>query len=568
MKYIVVIVLSVFVGLFLGACRSNRPPRALTECPVPPPPQCKPEQWQGKPFDTTSTGKLAPETYWHIQKVNGASENPRNEYALAFRTPKSAVLTLDSNNIQRMVLADVLSDTAINRKSELRLYGRGSYATPTFHGNTMLYSAYPAFAYVSDADITTGIMEGDTVRNQQSLPLSKEIAWDAHPAFTPDGNIVFFSSDRDGGEGGTDIWFSVQQNGKWSNPINAGTTINTPCDELSPFVTTDGKTLLFSSAGHQTVGGYDIFQSALLKQLSGVTSQTVAGVFGKPLNLGAPLNTIADELFPSSPGNINNVLYYSSNQTARNDFDVYVRHRLPFPKQVIAKKEEPKKEESKNEKVKSFPVKLRGKVYNTHNEPVKDADIKVRDVKEKDIITKTKTDTSGNYVVDVPSERELEVTAEYEKGFYDSYKITMHEGDTTVQNFTIPDHLSLRINFPNDDFQTPYKNVLDSNGIESNQSWIEEVNLLAENLKKFKSTIKKIMLVGHTDENGNEDYNIGLGQRRVNFVVDELVKRGLPRTMFETRSAGELEPLPRRRAEPLDVYYKRNRRVELNKISK
>ncbi|MFN8368763.1 MAG: OmpA family protein [Candidatus Kapaibacterium sp.] len=565
MKYITLIA----VTIFFTSCGSNKPPRALTECPVPPPPQCKPEQWQGKPFDTTSTGKFAPETYWHIQKVNGASESTNGEYGLSFINTKNAVLTYERNNIQGMIAVQMLSDTSVQHKDTVTPPGRGSFASPTFSGNTIVYSSYPAGAYVSDADVFAGTWNSDSIRNQQYLPFSKEIAWDAQPALSPDGNVLFFSSDREGGFGGTDIWLAVKQpNGTWGTPINAGNTINTPCDELTPFVTANGQLLLFSSAGHQTVGGYDIFQSTIQLPLKQITTENTDKFFSKPVNLGAPLNTTADEIFPSSPSNINTVIYYTSNQTDRTNFDVYVRHRLTFPKQNIAKKDEPKKEGSKKERVKSVPVKLRGKVYNTRNQPVKDADIKVRDVEDKEIITHTSTDTAGNYVMDVPSERELEVTAEYEKGFYDSYKITLHEGDTTVRNFIIPERLSLRINFPNDDFQTPYKNVLDSNGTETNQAWIEELNLLAENLKKFKNTIKKIMLVGHTDENGADDYNIGLGQRRANFVVEELVKRGLPRTMFETRSAGEAEPLQRRAGETNDIYFKRNRRVELSKVSK
>ena len=97
------------------------------------------------------------------------------------------------------------------------------------------------------------------------------------------GNIMYFSSDRPGGQGGKDLYKVMKFfNGEWSNPQNLGPTINTPYDEDAPFIHPDEKSMYFSSKGHNTMGGYDIFQSELLE----------GGTWTKPHNLGYPINSV------------------------------------------------------------------------------------------------------------------------------------------------------------------------------------------------------------------------------------------------------------------------------------
>jgi len=85
---------------------------------------------------------------------------------------------------------------------------------------------------------------------------------ETHACFSPDGNQIWFTSDRPGGYGGRDIYISNKlPNGSWGPPINAGPNINTEYDEESPFLSPDGNTLYFSSEGHYSMGGFDIFQS-------------------------------------------------------------------------------------------------------------------------------------------------------------------------------------------------------------------------------------------------------------------------------------------------------------------
>jgi outer membrane protein OmpA-like peptidoglycan-associated protein len=126
----------------------------------------------------------------------------------------------------------------------------------------------------------------------------------------------------------------------------------------------------------------------------------------------------------------------------------------------------------------------------------------------------------------------------------------------------------MRINFPLDEYQNPYKYTLDSLGTETNRTWEEELHLLTTNILKSKAKIKKIILVGHTDDIASEEYNIQLGRRRVQFVISELIKLGVPQELLEGRSAGKNEPLTRLDNEDISIYRKRLRRVTLEKILK
>jgi hypothetical protein len=104
---------------------------------------------------------------------------------------------------------------------------------------------------------------------------------------SPDGNTIYFSSNREGGLGGKDIYRLVKlPNGKWSQALNLGPGINTAHDEDSPFIHPDGKTMYFSSTGHKGMGGYDIYSS--ISDSNGRWSAAV--------NMGYPLNTPDDDI--------------------------------------------------------------------------------------------------------------------------------------------------------------------------------------------------------------------------------------------------------------------------------
>jgi outer membrane protein OmpA-like peptidoglycan-associated protein len=146
------------------------------------------------------------------------------------------------------------------------------------------------------------------------------------------------------------------------------------------------------------------------------------------------------------------------------------------------------------------------------------------------------------------------------------------EGTDTMtyvtKNVYVPEELTLRVNFPTDEYLNPYRYVLDSNGVETNMNWEASLDILADNIMKSKEYIEKIIFVGNTDDVGTDEYNKQLGQRRVDFIISELEKRGVPAKLLEGRSAGKKELLPQREGEDISMWRKRCRRVDLQKINK
>ncbi len=113
--------------------------------------------------------------------------------------------------------------------------------------------------------------------------------WESHASISEDGNILVFTSDREGGMGGTDIYISRRKlNKEWSEPENIGGYINTKYDEDGPFIHPDGNKLYFSSKGHDSMGDYDIFYTEYLKDKNRWT---------RPENVGYPINTPDDDIY-------------------------------------------------------------------------------------------------------------------------------------------------------------------------------------------------------------------------------------------------------------------------------
>jgi hypothetical protein len=111
--------------------------------------------------------------------------------------------------------------------------------------------------------------------------------WESHGYISDNGDKLIFASDRPGGYGGLDLYISQIVNGEWGPAVNLGPEINTQFNEDRPFLINNGKTLFFSSQGHENIGGYDLFRSEL---------QT-GNVWTKPVNLGYSLNTPDDNIF-------------------------------------------------------------------------------------------------------------------------------------------------------------------------------------------------------------------------------------------------------------------------------
>ena len=146
------------------------------------------------------------------------------------------------------------------------------------------------FKDVNGGDVYSSYLDGDKWTTPKALGSNINTKyWETHATLSADGNTLYFVSNRPGGYGGRDIYRCVKlPNGQWSLAMNLGPTINTPYDEDAPFIHPDGVTLYFSSNGHKSMGGFDIFYS---------TKSTEDNVWSEPINLGYPINTEDDDVF-------------------------------------------------------------------------------------------------------------------------------------------------------------------------------------------------------------------------------------------------------------------------------
>lgn len=148
---------------------------------------------------------------------------------------------------------------------------------------------------------------------------------DRMPTISPDGNTLYFVSDRPGGYGGYDLWYSHRddETGKWRNPINAGESFNTPYNEISPVFSRRGKSLFYSSDRPGGFGYYDLY----------VSRTDEFGIWSTGENLGEPFNSTRDDEYLSATDD-GNWAYFTSDRRhlyAKGDFDIY---RTPLPERL------------------------------------------------------------------------------------------------------------------------------------------------------------------------------------------------------------------------------------------
>jgi outer membrane protein OmpA-like peptidoglycan-associated protein len=599
-------------SLFLWSCIQHKTEINESYCPQPQQ-KCTPGKWTGVPDDTSSFYQADKAYYYVINpvyRINTAGD----EWQLAFVNDQKAILTYSDMNRNKIIMARVLNESEIVPDKGIDIPMSGNCGTVAIHGNNVFFANENYEDQPGNSDIYYASLKDNRILDPVNLSIKNfpdKFSWESQPSISSDGNVLFFATDNSRQLHGTDIYVSVKlKNGNWSNAINCGNIINTECDELTPFVCKDGKYLYFSSCGHETVGGYDIFKSKINEKFwndvkKGDTTDIISSIekmFSVPENLKPPINTPYDELFPTSSGDCDEILYYSSNQSiARTNyvtnlggFDIYVRRKISKVNFAAYQKKE--REINDSLVISQNPVEtnlklpetglltdnklttfnLEGTVYSDiTKKPISDAQITVLEISRQGMeqghsITGN-SDVNGKYSIELIKNKEYDVMAQARNYFYEDYRLNVPLNDTSRtirKDFYIPQMYELRINFPNDVYNDPYRFTLDSNGIETGINWQEELENLSDNIKSSGEMIEKVILVGHTDDVASVEYNRQLGKKRVDFVISELIKLGVDQSLLEGRSAGKLEPLPRRSNEPIESYRKRLRRVELIKVLK
>jgi outer membrane protein OmpA-like peptidoglycan-associated protein len=333
--------------------------------------------------------------------------------------------------------------------------------------------------------------------------------WESQPSINADGRILFFSSNRPGGLGGKDLYYSLKKsNNRWGLPINLGEGVNTSGDEMSPFIHFDGRSLYFSSDGRPGMGGSDIFLTRMLDD----------STWTKPVNLGFPINTYNDEtgLTIESGGQ---KAYFSSKRDEKEGKNIY-SFRL-------------------YEAVQPHPVAyLKGKVTDKVTGQMLAAEYELVNLSTGLSVFNNRTDDNGNFLVCLPSGNNYGLNVS--KDGYLFYS----------ENFMLEGQNSVLEPFLKDILLSPFRvgeKMLLANVFFEVDSWqlkkesVAELNKLSGLLEN--NTELKVEIGGYTDSTGSDEHNLSLSEKRALSVVDFLVKSGIRPERLSYKGYGNSSPV-------------------------
>ena len=354
--------------------------------------------------------------------------------------------------------------------------------------------------------------------------------WESQPSISPNGRMLFFVSNRPGGFGGMDIWYSILgEDGKWSKPVNPGKIINTSGDEFSPFIYFNSKTLYFSSNGRESFGGFDIFTTIMSRDSS----------WTDPVNLGPAVNTPADEtgLIIESSGKR---AFFSSIREKSKGKDIFY---IDLP-----------------EAIRPEPVSyLKGKVIDKANGKPLNAKFELTDLTNRSRVIASATDNQGGFFVCLPSGYSygLNVTADGYMIYSENFDF--EEGYTSAE----PYRKTIGLNrVRKGEFMRMYNVFYNTDSWELLEESMPELEKLLEFLTINNTVVVEIG--GHTDSDGSEEHNQLLSERRANSVREYLIKKGIKPDRLFSHGYGEGSPVADNET---PAGKKLNRRTEITVLS-
>lgn len=356
--------------------------------------------------------------------------------------------------------------------------------------------------------------------------------WEPGGCLSSNEKVLFFTSNKKGGYGGTDIYYTIKNDqGEFGPAKLLGPQVNTPFDENSPFIHADGKTLYFSSQGHNSIGGFDIFSVTVNLETGEVNSN--------PENIGYPINTAGnDDFFVWSTDNKR--AYFSSNRKEGfGDKDIYVLERMTAETPVVL---------------------LEGEVRDCDSHAPLEAKIMVTDNITGKVVGVFHTNsTTGKYVIVLPANINYGIAVEVDAAHYMFYSKNID--NTQLQKYKeIMDKICLQ------KIKTGQSMMLKNVFFDVDKSHLREVSFV-ELRKLFSLLIEnpsfKIKIIGHTDSDGSDVHNLKLSEDRALAISDYLKSKGIPAVRLLTEGKGESQPAANN---DTDENKQLNRRIEVEFI--
>jgi outer membrane protein OmpA-like peptidoglycan-associated protein/tetratricopeptide (TPR) repeat protein len=399
------------------------------------------------------------------------------------------------------------------------------------NGKLMVFTVCNRRGVIGRCDIFFSVKEGDKWSFPMNMggPLNTK-AKETQPSLSADARTLYFASDREGGKGGLDIWMSKKnEDGTWEIPVNLGDSINSPGDEMSPFIHPDDQTLYFSSDYLIGLGGFDIFFSRRNKN----------GTWGKPRNIGYPINTYRDEtgLIVNARGDI---AYFASDINTESGKDIFQfqLYKEARPLEV------------------SY---MKGTVIDEKTRDRLQANFELYDLKDGKLISQSKSDPiTGEFLVCIPTNRNymLHVNRPGYLFYSDNFSLS---GVFHVDEPYLKDVLLKPI--------IPGESIVLYNIFYETASYTlkDESKYELDKVVKFLNSNPSvnIEISGHTDNVGTEAYNLQLSENRAKSVVKYLTEHGINSGRLTSKGYGFSVPIEKNESEEGRA---KNRRTELKII--
>lgn len=355
----------------------------------------------------------------------------------------------------------------------------------------------------------------DELRGQKEVvvdsrgKIKKVPTYDVHPMLSSDGNTMFFVSDRDGGQGRLDLWYATWQGDSWSEPQNAGARVNTPYDDISPFLSDDGSRLYMASNGRVGFGGFDLFMS-----------EGGMGSWGEPVNMGAPINSTYDDIAGYWSKDDSSTYFTSNRPGCTGRDDIYWAKKIEAPPAVFA---------------------VHGLVVDKKTGlPVPFATVILLEKDfEGDLIPLDtfRTDQSAAYNFELEGEKDYKVI-----GNAPEYLANEEEFSTVGLKEDTDFEINLNIELERIIIEEPItlNNIYyDFDKFDLRPESVDELNRLIGLLTQNGNIT--IQIGSHTDSNGSEKYNKRLSENRAKSVVTFLIENGIMPDRLKWYGFGESE---------------------------
>jgi peptidoglycan-associated lipoprotein len=411
-----------------------------------------------------------------------------------------------------------------------------------------------------DVDLYISTRNGTTWSEPERLAISDSLAWDGSPAYSVDERTLYFSSNRRGGKGGLDLYrVPIDNSGRFGRPINLGAAINTPGDEIFPFISGNGK-LYFSSNGHPSIGGLDLF----------VASRNENEIVVE--HLGVPMNSIGDDFAISLSDSTQG--YLSSNRPGgKGDDDIYYFKSSGAEDRWWSSDPAPMVDTTAQAKIVNYNLQV--KVIDAEGKALEGVKVSIR--KNGQSLEAEKSNSKGLLEM-IPLEENDELAFKLEKEDYltarSSFSMEGKEIPKSLLKKEVTDTTYVvQIQMDRPEIGKEISKLFEVNSIYYDLDKADIRPDAAEELDKIVQFLSdnpqmNLELGAHTDARASGAYNLKLSQRRAESAVKYIIQRGISNDRIQPKGYGETQ-LINECADGVDCpedMHQQNRRTEFKII--